>query len=68
MAFFFIVSNQGSLVIDIQGASKNPVSPLLYSTPPRRKRATTIANSGRSQSRTRRCSRRSRAIATSATN
>ncbi len=27
MAFFFIVCNQGSLVIDIQGASKNPVKP-----------------------------------------
>jgi hypothetical protein len=27
MAFFFIVCNQGSVVIDIQGASKNPVKP-----------------------------------------
>jgi hypothetical protein len=27
MAFFFIVCNQGCLVIDIQGASTNPVKP-----------------------------------------
>jgi hypothetical protein len=27
MAFFFILCNQGCLVIDIQGASKNPVKP-----------------------------------------